>query len=53
MREQKHYLGLLRQLKAYDKKLTQELAAKGYQELKSQTLEVQFASLFLACTVNG
>lgn len=52
MKEQEQYLGLLRQLKDYDEKLTQELAAKAYQEQEKQRLEVQFASLFLAGTVD-
>ena len=46
MKEQEQYLGLLRQLKDYDEKLTQELAAKAYQEQERQRLEVQLASLF-------
>ena len=46
LKEQEQYLLLL--------KLTQELAAKAYQEQEKQRLEVQFTSLFLAqCTVNG
>lgn len=52
MKEQEQYLGLLRQLKDYDEKLTQELAAKAYQEQEKQRLEVQFAYLFLAGTVD-
>ena len=51
MKEQEQHLGLLRQLKDYDEKLTQELAAKAYQEQEKQRLEVQFTSLFLAGTV--
>ena len=42
MKEQEQHLGLLRQLKDYDEKLTQELAAKAYQEQEKQRLEVQF-----------
>ena len=53
MKEQEQYLGLLRQLKDYDEKLTQELAAKAYQEQEKHKLEVQLASLFFAATVNG
>ena len=53
MKEQEQYLGLLKQLKDYDEKLTQELAAKAYQEQERQRLEVQFASLFSAVTVDG
>ena len=53
MKEQEQYLGLLRQLKDYDEMLTQELAAKAYQEQEKQRLEVQFASLLLAGTVDG
>ena len=48
MKEQEQYLGLLRQLKDYDEKLTQELAAKAYQEQEKQKLEVQFAFLILS-----
>ena len=44
MKEQEQYLGLLRQLKDYDEKLTQELAAKAYQDQERQRLKVQFAS---------
>ena len=50
MKKQEQYLRLLEQLKAYDEKLTQELAAKAYQEQEKQRLEVQFTSLLLACT---
>ncbi|KAJ7380900.1 hypothetical protein OS493_004483 [Desmophyllum pertusum] len=39
MKEQEQYLGLLRQLKDYDEMLTQELAAKAYQEQERQKLE--------------
>ena len=53
MEEQEQYLALLKQLKDYDEKLTQELVAKAYQEQEKQRLEVQFASLFLAYTVSG
>ena len=45
LKEQEQYLGLLRQLKDYDEKLTQELAAKAYQEQEKQRLEVQFVSV--------
>lgn len=51
LKEQEQYLGLLRQLKDYDEMLTQELAAKAYQEQERQRLEVEFASLFWASTV--
>lgn len=40
MKEQEQHLGLLRQLKDYDEMLTQELAAKAYQEQERQKLEV-------------
>ena len=40
MKEQEQYLGLLRQLKDYDQKLMQELAAKAFQEQEKQRLEV-------------
>lgn len=53
MKEQEQYLGMLRQLKDYDEKLTQELAAKAYQEQEKQKLEVQFTSLFLVGTMDG
>ncbi|KAJ7380878.1 hypothetical protein OS493_004461 [Desmophyllum pertusum] len=39
MKEQEQYLGLLGQLKDYDEMLTQELAAKAYQEQERQKLE--------------
>ena len=42
MKEQEQYLGLLGQLKDYDEVLTQELAAKAYQEQERQRLEVSF-----------
>lgn len=45
MKEQQQHLGLLRQLKDYDEALTQELAAKAYQEQEKQRLEVELASL--------
>ena len=45
MKEQEQYLGLLGQLKDYDEMLTQELAAKAYQEQERQKLEVKFTSL--------
>ncbi|XP_078366399.1 guanylate-binding protein 6-like isoform X2 [Oculina patagonica] len=41
MKEQEQHLGLLRQLKDYDEMLTQELAAKAYQEQERQKLEAQ------------
>lgn len=41
LKEQEQYLGLLRRLKDYDEKLTQELAAKAYQEQEKQRLEEQ------------
>ena len=44
MKEQEQYLGLLGQLKDYDEVLTQELAAKAYQEQERQRLEVSFFS---------
>ena len=53
MKEQEQYLGLLRQLKDYDEKLTHELAAKAYQEQEKQKLEVQLASSSLAGTADG
>ena len=53
MKEQEQYFRLLRQLKDYDEKLTQELAAKAYQEQEKQRLQVQLASFFLALTVVG
>ena len=53
MKEQEQHLGQLRQLKDYDEKLTQELAANAYQEQERRRLEVQFALLFLAATVDG
>ena len=53
MKEREQYLGMLKELKAYDEKLTPELAAKANQEQEKRRLEVQFTSLFLACTVNG
>ena len=43
MKEQEQYLGLLGQLKDYDEVLTQELAAKAYQEQERQRLEVSFS----------
>lgn len=39
LKEQEQYLGLLGQLKDYDEVLTQELAAKAYQEQERQRLE--------------
>ena len=48
LKEQQQYLELLSQLKDYDEKLTQELAAKAYQEQEKQKLEVQFAFLILS-----
>ena len=47
-KEQQQYLGLLRQLKDYDEELTQELAAKAYQEQEKQRLGVELASLLWA-----
>lgn len=41
MKEQEQYLGLLGQLKDYDEALTEELAAKAYQEQERQRLEEQ------------
>ena len=43
MKEQEQYLGLLGQLKDYDEVLTQELAAKAYQEQERQRLEASFS----------
>lgn len=42
LKEQKQYLSLLRQLKDYDEKLAQELAAQAFQEQEKQKLEVLF-----------
>ena len=40
MKEQKQYEGVLRQLKDYDEKLIQELAARALQEEERQKLQV-------------
>lgn len=41
LKEQKQSINWLRQLKDYDEKLAQELAAKALQEQKNQKLEVK------------
>lgn len=40
MKEQEQYMSLLQQLKDYDERLTEELAAKAFQEQEKQKLEV-------------
>ena len=47
LKEQEQSLNWLGQLKDYDEKLAQELAAKALQEQKNQKLEVNFFSLTL------
>jgi len=40
MEEMQQYLGVLRQLKDFDEKLTTEIAARAYQEQEKMRLEV-------------
>ena len=40
MREMQHYLGVLKQLKDFDKSLSREIAAKACQEQEKIKLEV-------------
>ena len=40
MTEMQQYLGVLKQLKDFDEKLSREIAAKAYQELENIKLEV-------------
>ena len=47
LKEKDRSLSLLEQLKDYDKKLTEELAAKALQEQEKQRLEVKFFFLML------
>lgn len=47
LKEQEQSLNWLGQLKDYDEKLAQELAAKALQEQKNQKLEVNFSFLTL------
>ena len=47
LKEQEQSLNWLGQLKDYDEKLAQELAAKALQEQKNQKLEVNFFFLTL------
>ena len=46
MKEQEQYMSLLQQLKDYDERLTEELAAKAFQEQEKQKLEVMPLSCF-------
>lgn len=41
MEEMQQYLGVLRQLKDFDEKLTTEIAARAYQEQEKMRLEVR------------
>ena len=47
MKEQEQSLNWLGQIKDYDEKIAQELAAKALQEQKNQKLEVKFFFLML------
>ena len=47
MKEQEQYMSLLQQLKDYDERLTEELAAKAFQEQEKQKLEVMPLSCFV------
>ena len=46
MKEQEKYMSFLQQLKDYDKRLTEELAAKAFHGQKKQKLEVIPLSCF-------
>lgn len=47
MKEQEQYMSLLQQLKDYDERLTEELAANAFQEQEKQKLEVMPLSCFV------
>ena len=46
MKEQEQYLSQLQLLKDYDERLTEELAARAFQEQEKQKLEVILRSCF-------
>ena len=47
MKEQEQYMSLLQQLKDYDKRLTEELAAKAFQGQEKKMYDNQFSLWYI------